>query len=99
MLAAVGIPSIPGVACPAAAGQATPGIDGMPTAANMSMDPLPRLEEEIDDGRARSYQQGRQPRNQHRPPTDECLLVVLAMGCLLYTSPSPRDRTRSRMPS
>ena len=24
---------------------------------------------------------------------------VLAMSCLLYTSPSPRDRTRSRMPS
>ena len=23
----------------------------------------------------------------------------LAVGCLLYTSPSPRDRTRSRMPS
>ena len=23
----------------------------------------------------------------------------LRMGCLLYTSPSPRDRTRSRMPS
>ena len=22
-----------------------------------------------------------------------------AMACLLYTSPSPRDRTRSRMPS
>ena len=22
-----------------------------------------------------------------------------SMGCLLYTSPSPRDRTRSRMPS
>ena len=22
-----------------------------------------------------------------------------ALGCLLYTSPSPRDRTRSRMPS
>ena len=22
-----------------------------------------------------------------------------ATGCLLYTSPSPRDRTRSRMPS
>ena len=22
-----------------------------------------------------------------------------AVGCLLYTSPSPRDRTRSRMPS
>ena len=24
---------------------------------------------------------------------------VLMNGCLLYTSPSPRDRTRSRMPS
>ena len=28
-------------------------------------------------------------------------MIVIAMGifCLLYTSPSPRDRTRSRMPS
>ena len=26
-------------------------------------------------------------------------LRVLILGCLLYTSPSPRDRTRSRMPS
>ena len=25
-----------------------------------------------------------------------CALII---GCLLYTSPSPRDRTRSRMPS
>ena len=24
---------------------------------------------------------------------------TLDIGCLLYTSPSPRDRTRSRMPS
>ena len=24
---------------------------------------------------------------------------ALFLGCLLYTSPSPRDRTRSRMPS
>eukprot|EP00657_Telonema_sp_P-1_P004350 TRINITY_DN20052_c0_g1_i1.p1 TRINITY_DN20052_c0_g1~~TRINITY_DN20052_c0_g1_i1.p1 ORF type:complete len:100 (+),score=21.93 TRINITY_DN20052_c0_g1_i1:83-382(+) len=29
------------------------------------------------------------------PPT----FVSLACFCLLYTSPSPRDRTRSRMPS
>ena len=29
-----------------------------------------------------------------------CDLVILACNtCLLYTSPSPRDRTRSRMPS
>ena len=26
-------------------------------------------------------------------------LFIGAMCCLLYTSPSPRDRTRSRMPS
>ena len=26
-------------------------------------------------------------------------LVGKKMNCLLYTSPSPRDRTRSRMPS
>ena len=25
--------------------------------------------------------------------------VILVDSCLLYTSPSPRDRTRSRMPS
>ena len=25
--------------------------------------------------------------------------IMLVMLCLLYTSPSPRDRTRSRMPS
>ena len=25
--------------------------------------------------------------------------LLLHKGCLLYTSPSPRDRTRSRMPS
>ena len=25
--------------------------------------------------------------------------LVLLVACLLYTSPSPRDRTRSRMPS
>ena len=25
--------------------------------------------------------------------------ISIADGCLLYTSPSPRDRTRSRMPS
>ena len=26
-------------------------------------------------------------------------VILLATPCLLYTSPSPRDRTRSRMPS
>ena len=27
------------------------------------------------------------------------LIIAWSRGCLLYTSPSPRDRTRSRMPS
>ena len=35
--------------------------------------------------------------------TAETMLIVFVGGylsaCLLYTSPSPRDRTRSRMPS
>ena len=30
---------------------------------------------------------------------DEGEMYVVPRGCLLYTSPSPRDRTRSRMPS
>ena len=29
----------------------------------------------------------------------DCVRHMLVDGCLLYTSPSPRDRTRSRMPS
>ena len=31
--------------------------------------------------------------------TDPCRMLVRFITCLLYTSPSPRDRTRSRMPS
>ena len=31
--------------------------------------------------------------------TGATLLCAQYYGCLLYTSPSPRDRTRSRMPS
>ena len=33
------------------------------------------------------------------PPTGRLAEVYPARTCLLYTSPSPRDRTRSRMPS
>ena len=31
--------------------------------------------------------------------TEKYVLVAVDSACLLYTSPSPRDRTRSRMPS
>ena len=30
---------------------------------------------------------------------DDCEVVARQMNCLLYTSPSPRDRQKSRMPS
>ena len=30
---------------------------------------------------------------------DACIALAEGIACLLYTSPSPRDRTRSRMPS
>ena len=33
------------------------------------------------------------------PDQTEAVLRTLTHACLLYTSPSPRDRTRSRMPS
>ena len=50
---------------------------------------------------------GRDPRQgiiiaRYEPPaaqTPASLRYMQRMGCLLYTSPSPRDRTRSRMPS
>ena len=32
-------------------------------------------------------------------PTVYFIVLAPLIGCLLYTSPSPRDRTRSRMPS
>ena len=33
------------------------------------------------------------------PVRDRDIVYIVRKGCLLYTSPSPRDRTRSRMPS
>ena len=38
-----------------------------------------------------------QPQGRH--PTAGMDVVARSNDCLLYTSPSPRDRTRSRMPS
>ena len=35
----------------------------------------------------------------HYDALNEALGEEYAITCLLYTSPSPRDRTRSRMPS
>ena len=38
-------------------------------------------------------------RSRFETATTTILAVMLVWVCLLYTSPSPRDRTRSRMPS
>ena len=35
----------------------------------------------------------------NKSPEDQPDIVIFIDACLLYTSPSPRDRTRSRMPS
>ena len=34
-----------------------------------------------------------------QPEAENKIRGTLLLSCLLYTSPSPRDRTRSRMPS
>ena len=33
------------------------------------------------------------------PDKEKIIEIATLITCLLYTSPSPRDRTRSRMPS
>ena len=38
-------------------------------------------------------------KNIWEPMVDVKVVSRLILSCLLYTSPSPRDRTRSRMPS
>ena len=43
------------------------------------------------------FNEGRQ--KMAKMPTTAKLILNPTSGCLLYTSPSPRDRTRSRMPS
>ena len=57
-----------------------------------------------DNGRQVSIGPDQQPSPSPSPKTGGGLLglltlAALVLGCLLYTSPSPRDRTRSRMPS
>ena len=45
----------------------------------------------------RNYPPGQHGNNKRRSKKSE--YAIQLMDCLLYTSPSPRDRTRSRMPS
>ena len=52
-----------------------------------------------ESAKIKNYQAAYEP---WKTVLDNCPTLSLATyqyGCLLYTSPSPRDRTRSRMPS
>ena len=51
------------------------------------------------DGFPRSVVQAERGRREVAEPADAIPDVVLYLDCLLYTSPSPRDRQKSRMPS
>ena len=55
------------------------------------------IAEEIADWRTTLNKSNRS--NNPRFDRGEKNNYVDVLGCLLYTSPSPRDRTRSRMPS
>ena len=39
------------------------------------------------------------PKKSHPMDVARTAVSIMGLDCLLYTSPSPRDRTRSRMPS
>ena len=45
------------------------------------------------------YMRGNKEKNQTRFFLFVAIAIAAAMGCLLYTSPSPRDQRGSRMPS
>ena len=51
------------------------------------------------DGTPMEYTQGQAGEIQQLRDTIQKITLTEALICLLYTSPSPRDRTRSRMPS
>ena len=65
---------------PAADGHDAAGTSGRPAATATSVHALAGVEEEVDDRRSGADQQRGQPRDEHGPPADEGLLVVLAVG-------------------
>ena len=63
------------------------------------LDELDRLASDLANVGTAGYKAERTGhRNVPRPVFDDALESAID-SCLLYTSPSPRDRTRSRMPS
>ena len=54
---------------------------------------------EADTAKLATIIEGLEFRRMFNNPADPLNAFVDIQACLLYTSPSPRDRTRSRMPS
>ena len=54
------------------------------------------VDRHVDDKMVRTLNR---PLAQGRLGPQQAVIFSLATGCLLYTSPSPRDRQKSRMPS
>ena len=61
--------------------------------------PLPLDLRELLADAASGFEPGQLLLTDGLPPGLEDFMLDRLRGCLLYTSPSPRDRTRSRMPS
>ena len=102
------------VLCPFSAGtvlwQAQSGAWTLSVCVRGTFSPVPGREALLVDPQepvAADRHLGDDPRNSLYAPSDlvpykprvDVVLVGSAFACLLYTSPSPRDRTRSRMPS
>ena len=58
----------------------------------------PEKEISLDEGNAESLEHAVE-QSDSKPPSSGLQLLNDAYSCLLYTSPSPRDRQKSRMPS
>ena len=62
-------------------------------------DQVAKLEEKQRRKRELAANERAQQEKKKKRDGREAMSRSLTQGCLLYTSPSPRDRTRSRMPS
>ena len=81
------------------------GIDPTPLRKKIA-DITDLIAKEIDDtddlaatNKKSGFTSGVHSKNAHSLPRRELIALIESLTCLLYTSPSPRDRTRSRMPS
>ena len=72
---------------------------GIPTLFRCKNDPDPKNCDIALVGVPHSTGNGTTERDQHLGPRAVRNISAMLRSCLLYTSPSPRDRQKSRMPS